>query len=150
MNHSGSPLFVSFTTSDVLALVLAFLGFVGTTGMLIMNLKVTSAVQEQRAAFEKEFAATTAASAASFGKLELQLERTRLEMTRDHNQVKLDIAELRAKIAEDYSAQMQKVMADVQRTFMNRRVSEEMHASNSRRLDEMNERLQRIEEKINV
>lgn len=130
---------VSFTVSDILALVLAFLGFVGTTGMLVMNLKVTTAVQAQKADFEKQFT-----------KLELQIERGRLEASQEHSAVKLNIAELRTRIAEESNTQLSRMMRDIQNTFMNRQLSEQMHAQNTQRLDALGERLKQIEEKVNL
>lgn len=130
---------MTFSVSDIIALVLAFLGLVGTTSVLVMNLKVTAAIQTQEANTEKKFAA-----------LELQIERSRSETARDHAQVKLDIANLRTKLAEDQNTLLSSLMRDVQGTFMNRQVSEGMHAENTRRLDELAVRLDRIEEKINV
>jgi len=130
---------VQFTVAEILAVVLAFLGAVGTTSMLIMNLKVTTAVQMQKAETTQQFS-----------RIELQIERARSESNQEHSAVKLQLAELRTKIAEESNARLERMMRDVQNTYTDRRVSEQMHASNTQRFDEIIARMEKIEEKINL
>ena len=131
--------FVALTVSDIIALTLAFLGLIGTGSMLIMNLKIRTAMQAQQVAFDGRFTS-----------VELKVEGARLELSREHAKLELQIANFRTKVAEDQSLLLGKIMADMQERFTNRGASEAMHQANSQRLDAIDDRLERIEQKVNL
>jgi len=125
------------TTGDVIAVVLAFLGFIGTTSMLIMNLKVSSALSELKGSFEKELA-----------KVELRIESARSESSRGTTGVQLELANLRTKLAEELSNMYNQVMRNMENTYMNRQTSITMHEANQKRLDLIERRLTSMEERL--
>ena len=130
---------VTLSMSEVIALILAFFGFVGTTSMLVMNLQIRSSMQSQQVSFETKFSS-----------VELKIENARLESSKEHSKVALEIANLRTKLAEDQGTLLAKVMTDMQNTFANRAAAETMHGANSQRLDGIDGRLEKLEEKINL
>jgi hypothetical protein len=103
------------TVSEIVSLVLAFLGFLGTISMLVMNLRVTGAMAELRASFAGDLAA-----------LKVQIAHTRGEFVQD----------LFSKLREA--------------GFITVRESERMHDENKARLNSIEERLGRMEERLPV
>lgn len=112
------------------ALVLGALGFLGTTGTLIMNLSIRSAMR------------------AGDLKIEQAVSVSRAEAAREAAELKVEMANLRTKVAEGQAGMYEKIMDNLQRTYMNRDVSQSMHAANTQRLDQIEKRLVSIEERL--
>lgn len=125
------------STPEVIAIVLAFLGFIGTTSMLIMNLRVTSAVNGLEAHFKTDLA-----------KVELSIVNSRAASQKDIGDLKLDLANMRTKLAEDTSSQYQRIMSNMESGFASKQISTEQHASNTKRLELIEGRLAGIEERL--
>lgn len=132
--QGGNPI-VNVSLSNVIALTLAFLGFVGTVSMLVMNLKVTGSMATQAATFEMRFS-----------QVELKIVSASAQAGHDYGQVQVELANLRTELAGDHARFLQ----SLQSMFVNRDVSTTMHAANVDRLDKIDARLQRIEGKINL
>jgi len=121
------------TFGDIVTVV----SLLGTIALLIMNLRVKSAVADAEAQFT-----------AQVNKVHLEIANARAAVTQETAGVKLEIANLRAKFAEEGATMYQKIMENMENTFENRQVSQSMHAANSKRLDDFGRLLERMDEKI--
>lgn len=114
------------------ALVLGVLGFLGTTGMLVMNLSIRSAMRSGDL------------------KIEQAISVARSEAAREAADLKVELANLRTKVAEGQAGMYEKIMENMSRTYMNREASQSMHEANSQRLDRIEGRLTAMEERLPV
>lgn len=129
--------FNQMTAEAWVALVCAFLGFVGTVGMLIMNLSIRGAMQDG----EKHQSERSA-------KIEGLISEARAGAAKDSSDLKVEVANLRTRIAEEHVAIYQRIMDSMDKTYMNREASVSMHQSNTKRLDMIEGRLATIEERL--
>jgi hypothetical protein len=110
---------MTLTTGDVIAIILAFLGAVGTVLMLIMNLRVSGAMHEMRSGFTIEL-----------------------------GKVQLEMAKMRADFAIDHAGLYKSIMDNLGTAYVNRNESMAMHTSNTKRLELIESQLIRIEERL--
>ena len=99
---------MNISAQEILPMVIALGGFIGTIALLVLNLRVQAAMGEMRSAVTVELT-----------RVELQMERARTEAAQD-----------RANLYE-------RIMETMARTFVNRDASDAMHRENSRRLDDL-------------
>lgn len=121
------------------ALVVGALGFIGTVGMLVMNLSIRTAMQTGDK-HQSERA----------NKIEGMISEARAEAAKEASELKVEVANLRTKIAEEHSAMYQRIMDNMDKTYMNREASVSMHNANTKRLDLIESRLTSIEERLPV
>jgi hypothetical protein len=132
---------VTLSSEAWVALLLGLLGFLGTTGMLVMNLSIRS---EMRAGDLKiERAVNSEAD-----KLSNAINLARSEAAKDNAELKVELANMRTKVAEGQVSMYQQIMDNMSRTYMNREASQSMHEANSKRLDGIDQRLTGIEERL--
>jgi hypothetical protein len=127
------------STPEIVAIILAFLGFVGTTSMLIMNLRVTGAVKDLESHFLRDLS-----------KVELSIEKSSSQSKEQIAGLKLDLANMRTRLAEDTAAQYQRIMTNMEAGFASKQLALEQHASNTKRLDLIEGRLLGVEERLPV
>lgn len=125
------------STPEIVAIILAFLGFVGTTSMLIMNLRVTGAVKDLEAHFMRDLS-----------KVELSIIKSSSAAKEDVGGLKLDLANMRTRLAEDASNQYSRIMSNMESGFASKQLALEQHTSNSKRLELIEGRLTGIEERL--
>lgn len=110
---------MTLTGPEILSLLLACLGMLSSVGMLVMNLRVTSAMSELKSGF-----------------------------TVDLSKVELQIANLRADFAKEQAEMYRQVTTNLSTMYMNRKESEQMHLANSQRLDRIDSELRSLNERM--
>lgn len=107
-------------------MIIAAGGCVGTALLLILNLRVQAALGEIR---------TEAAKSAG-------------GMAIDLKNVELQMAHLRTEAAEDRARLYEKIMNNMDRTFMNKDAGLEMHKQNTIRLDSIDRTLTELSKRV--
>lgn len=110
---------MSLSGQEIVTLIIALGGFLGTIALVILNLRVNGAMSELRSA-----------------------------VTEDMKNIELQMAHMRTEAAEDRSMLYEKIMETMAKTFVNRDASDAMHRENSRRLDDLKEDLENLSQKV--
>lgn len=119
---------VTFSLSNIIAIVLAFLGFVGTVSMLVMNLRVTNAMKD----------------------VKLDIAQFRLISLEKQSGLELQIASMRLEISKEQSSLYKSITDNIQGFYAGRQEVQNMHASNVARLESIETRLRNVEERMPV
>lgn len=124
-------------------IVVALFGFLGSTSMLVMNLSIRSSISSAMRSQETH-------QNERMSKIEVLISEAKSTATREAAELKVDVANLRTKIAEANVTIYQQIMDSMDKMYANRQASELMHASNSKRLDMIETRLGSMEERLPV
>lgn len=104
----------------LVALILAFFGFIGTVSGVIIHLNVRGVVQGMKT---------------EVAKLEVKIEGAKAEAKTFHGDVQLGLEQLKTKIAERDSERYKQLMSELRDTYADKGLSDQKHGENSKRLD---------------
>ena len=104
---------VHLTGEMMIGLILAFLGFIGTTAGTMLHLNVRTVVQG----------------------VDIKISAVRAEFLVGHKDVQLSIEQLKAKMSEAEIQQYKQIMQETRATFANAELMDAKHEANSARLD---------------
>lgn len=114
--------------------ILTGLGLAGMVLMLVVNLKVSNG--------------NLKVSNDVNTKVSSEIKDLGSKFSQDLGNLKLDIANLKTDIAREYSQMYKQIMEIMEKTYMNKDMSREMHGSNTKRLDGFDTRFGVMEERL--
>ena len=111
---------MTITLTEIFSIVIAVLSFLGSVGMLVLNLSIKA-----------------------------NIAASNLKLERDIAKVELQISNLRAEFVKEISVLYQSIMTNANTQFMSRNESITMHAENKGRLDRIESKLNEIDKENN-
>lgn len=110
---------MNVSAQEIVTFLIAVGGFLGTLLLLILNLKVSAAINSLR-----------------------------VTVTFDMKNVEIQMAHMRTEAAQDRANLYERIMENMTRTFVNRDASDAMHKANIQRLDSLEENLRMLSERV--
>lgn len=117
------------TGEMVVALILAFLGFVGTTAATMLHLQIRGVVKDV---------------SIEIAHIDTKIEVVRGEAERSHSSTQLSLAELKTALAQQDAANYKQIMAELRESYWDRNTTEAKHIQNTARMDVLTESLKEL------
>lgn len=111
---------------EILTAIISIGGALGTIALMILNLRVQTAMAEMRTEFAKDMAG-------------LQSELA---------QIRIDSANERAQAANDRASTYQSLMDSISRMYVPREAQAEMHRANLQRLEDLSHQVRELATKV--
>lgn len=117
---------MNITPAIVVAVLLAFFGFVASVSGVILHLRVANVFKEVQLDIQKIYT---------------HVEQVRSENHVQHSQVQLAVEQLKTKVAETTAENYRQIMAETRKQFIDRDVADSKHLQNVQRLDMLSDGL---------
>jgi F0F1-type ATP synthase membrane subunit b/b' len=106
----------------IVALLLAFFGFVASVSGVILHLRVEKAFEAVQIDIQKIYT---------------RIEEGRAENTQQHSSVQISVEQLKTKVAELNAETYRQIMIETRKEFIDRDLADSKHAQNVHRLDNL-------------